>query len=57
MNGEAFRAYVEQFLPSAFTPADVSPVTVGLRWNGAYAATLLVLSQLLVALALHTGWL
>lgn len=34
-----------------------SPVTVGLRWNGAYALTLLVLSQLLVAAAIQVGWL
>ncbi|MCR4265286.1 hypothetical protein [Nitratireductor sp. ZSWI3] len=34
-----------------------SPVTVGMRWNGAYAATLLVLSQLAVAGAIRAGWL
>ncbi len=34
-----------------------SPVTVGLRWNGPYALTLLALSQLAVAGAIHMGWL
>lgn len=32
-----------------------SPVTVGLRWNGSYALTLLVLSQSMVAAAIHFG--
>lgn len=34
-----------------------SPVRVGLRWNGPYAVTLLVLSQSAVAAAIHFGWL